>query len=192
MTISTGAQLIDLRSTLKRLGVAHGMKVAELGSGTGYFSIVAASLVGDAGRVYAIDVLKSALSAVMREARKSDLGNIVPVWSNIEVYRGARQISDKSIDIDLVINTLFQSHKHKEFLHECVRMLRPGGSMVVIDWKWRTPFGPPQEDRVDPEEVRAILEAEDLKFIENFEPGPYHFGMVFKQPVKKEQEYGLA
>lgn len=176
---ATGSELIDLRAVLERVGVEPGMTIAELGSGTGFFSLLCADMVGETGRVYAVDVLKTALAAVMREARKQNYKNIVPVWSNLEVFRGAKQIQDASVDLALVINTLFQSTNQPAFLKESVRMVRPGGKMVIVDWKHNTSFGPPDIDRVEPEEIQKVLTSLGTQFLGAFEPGQYHFGQVY-------------
>lgn len=181
MSHATGSELIDLKSILKRVGVAKGTSVAELGCGTGYFSVLASEQVGSDGRVYAIDILKSALAAVMREVRKRNIKNIVPVWSNIEVYRGARQIQDASVDVDLIINTLFMSRKHVEFMRESARMLKKGGVLVIVEWKKNGKFGPQAEDRVDPDKIKTVAQGQGLEFAEAFDAGPYHWGQVYRK-----------
>lgn len=181
MSHATGSELIDLKSILKRVGLTKGMAVAELGCGTGYFSILASDEVGSDGRVYAIDILKSALAAVMREVRKRNIKNIVPVWSNIEVFHGARQIQDGSVDVDLVINTLFMSKKHLEFMRESARMLKKGGVLVIVEWKKNGKFGPPAEDRVEPEEIKKVTVGQGLEFVEAFDAGPYHWGQIYRK-----------
>ena len=165
------------------MGVGPGMVVADLGcGGSGYFVLQAVKMVGSKGTVFGIDVLKSALSNLVSRARLADLANIVPVWSNLEIYRGARLVRDEVVDVSLLINLLFQSHRHPDILRETYRMLKPGGRLLVIDWKISgVKMGPHQEQLVHASDIRRSAEDAGLLFVEEMKPGPYHFGLIFKK-----------
>jgi len=177
-----GNELLNPAQLLERAGVTPGMRVGDFGcGGMGYFSLQAARMVGDNGIVYAIDILKSALTSVASLAKQSGLENVKTVWSNIEMA-GATKIPDHSLNVALVKNVLFQTKKREDFLREVTRCLKPGGIMMVVDWKLAgSPLGPVREDRVPPEEVRSIARGLNLKEEDSFEAGQYHFGLLFKK-----------
>lgn len=180
MQISGGNNLLNAQKILERAGVTQKMKVGDFGCGsTALFTLTAAKLVGKDGLVYAVDILKSVLMTVEERVRTQNLGNIKTVWSNLEIYKAAK-IPDNSLDFGFLINTLFQTKKDSEVVKEAARMIKPGGKLLVVDWKKiGVPFGPPIEVRVDPNEIRQAAKQIGLEEQEEFEVGPYHFGIMF-------------
>ena len=78
---------------------------------------------------------------------------------------------------------LFADYKEQfdpKVLREAVRMLKPGGTLLVIDWKQgRFPLGPLAENKITSEEVDNIALGAGLKKVKEFEAGKFHYGMVF-------------
>ncbi|MFA5051886.1 MAG: class I SAM-dependent methyltransferase [Patescibacteria group bacterium] len=173
---------LNAKDILKKLDVSHGQVVADLGCGSGYFVIEASRLVGDAGRAYAIDVQKPALSTVESKAASYGLTNIVTVWSDAEVYGGARRIKNGSVDVMLLIQLFSQTHKHQEVFREAGRMTKHDGEIAVIDWRPdRLTYGPPKARRLSTEQVKSLAMREGWKLSRELMVGSYHFGLVFKK-----------
>lgn len=180
--ISGGNELLDATEILARLGIKTGSAVADLGcGGAGHFIIPAARLVGSQTPAYAVDILKSVLRSVISKARLEGVNNIKAVWSNLENV-GSTRIKQKSLDFACLINILFQSKQHKNVLAEAVRLLKPGGKLLVVDWN-QVPasFGPPPDDRVKGEAVKKIAQELNLKLIDEFDAGNYHYGLIFEK-----------
>ena len=171
--------LFDIESILRRLGVAAKQHVAELGCGNfGFFVFPLARLVGRQGKVYAVDILKSTLEEVGREAKKANLPQISPVWSNLEVFK-ATKIETSSLDGALLVNVLHQSEKKVEILREAVRLLKRGGQLLIVEWiDTDTPFGPEAGRRVRLEALKAAVPKIGLQIKEEFAAGPYHYGLI--------------
>lgn len=174
-------ELLNPQKIMKLAGVEYGWRVADLGCGTGFIALAAARLVGDKGLVYGVDVLKSALRSVESRARLDGLTNFKAVWSNLEVY-GATKIPQGTLDLALIVNTLFQSKKHQEIIREASRLLKDGGLLLIVDWKKQgSPMGPPMNDRIDKENVKQIAQRAGFSLEQEVEPWPYHFGLVFRK-----------
>lgn len=166
---------------LKEIGVQEGMRIADFGAGYGYMSFAASNLVGNKGIVYALDVKKAVIEHIKNEIKNNGFNNIKPIWTNLELFNH-NPIKSGSMDMVLIVNMLFQSNKHKEILEEAKRVLKTGGTITVIDWKKQaTPFGPPIDERVDLEKLKQTAYNIGLNRIKEFEPGPYHFGILFKK-----------
>ena len=162
-------------------GLKPGMKVADFGSGSGYFTIIIGRLVGKEGVVTALDVVETALESVRTKARAAGLENIHYSRANLEVF-GSSGLSGESQDMVLLANILFQSNKKELIVKEAFRILKKGGSMVVIDWKkGGNGFGPPDDLRVDYVTMLSLIEREGLKFEKNINAGSFHFGMMFRK-----------
>jgi ubiquinone/menaquinone biosynthesis C-methylase UbiE len=174
--IPSGTELLNPTEILKKVGVSEGMKVADMGCGSsGHFVFPAAHMVGEKGKVYAVDILKSALAGIESRRKMEGLTNIEEIWSDIEIYKGTK-IADGSIDIVLLVN----NQPKEAMLKESARLVKNGGKLVIVDWeKIAAPFGPPTKDRIDKEETKKQVEGLGLKFEEEFKAGPYHFGLVF-------------
>jgi SAM-dependent methyltransferase len=174
------SELLDAGKILSEiLGLSTGKIVANLGAGGGMFTLQSARLVGEQGQVYAVDILKSALSDIDSKARMAGLHNIKTVWSNLEIV-GAAKINDGLADFGLLINVLFQSKKHYEILAEAARILKNGGKLLVIDWSnGDSGLIPPSDMLVNPEKTIATCAELGLVLEQQFRAGQYHFGMIF-------------
>ncbi len=163
-------------------GIQSGMSIADFGSGSGHFAILVAKIVGEAGKVYALDIQETALDSVRVKAKALGLENIETIRANLEVI-GSSGIADNSQDVVLIINTFFQSPKKTEMIEEAKRVLKNGGSLVVIDWKRAAGgFGPPDNLRTDEIAIRSLVLGEGLVFENDIDAGQFHYGMKFKKP----------
>jgi ubiquinone/menaquinone biosynthesis C-methylase UbiE len=180
MAFPSNSILLDAPAVLAKAGVRAGTTVADLGCGTsGHFVIPAARMVGAAGHVYAVDILKSVLAGVESRAKLEGATSIETVWGNCELLRGVK-IADSAVDTTLVINNLYMTKNRQTFLREAARLTKVGGKVVVIDWKpVASPLGPPAESRVSAEAVKADALAVGLKFAEAWDPAPYFWGLIF-------------
>lgn len=162
-------------------GVTEGMRVADFGSGAGYFTILLARLVGEDGVVTAVDVLDSALDTVRAKAAGEGLNNVQIIRSNLEIL-GSSGLADGSQDMLLLANILFQNKDKEAIVNEARRALKSGGRLVVIDWqKGTSGFGPPDELRSDPQTMQAMISQAGFDFVGLIDAGLFHFGMTFKK-----------
>jgi len=180
-----GAVLLNASDILRRARLDIGMTVGDFGcGGSGLFTLKAAKMVGDHGKVFAVDILKSALSSVMSKARFNGFTNILTIWSNLELYGATRAIRDGTVDFGIVVNTLHQTKRPEIALKEINRMISRNGRILIVDWMTgRASFGPTEKDLIMPDKVRAIAKALGLQEEASFEAGPYHYGLILtKQP----------
>ncbi len=182
LKISGGNILLDPYFILEQIELGAGMKMADLGCGAaGHFVIPGARIVGASGKVYAVDLLKSVLEAVKSRAKLEGVGNIETVWSNLEIY-GATDIAPGSLDVALLVNTLFQIKKRDEVFREAVRLAKSGGKVAVVEWGLgEAPMGPPPAMRLSKDAVRELARNNGLAEVKEFKAGPYHYGLIFKK-----------
>jgi len=175
-----GSALLDVNFILSKAQISENTKVADLGCGaSGFFIFPLAKLVGKRGKVYAVDILKTILETIDKRIKQENLENIKTVWSNLEIFN-ATKIESGSLDVILLVNTLYQSHKRPEILREAVRLLKKGGLLLVVEWKnIATPLGPPAEERVKADLLKAGAQKLGLKIEDEFDAGQYHYGIVF-------------
>jgi len=180
--ITGGNKLINPSMIFEKIGLESGMKIADFGcGGAGYFVLPAAEIIGNGGIAYAVDIQKIILEGIEGKAKMSGINNLKTIWSNLEIYK-ATKISDEELDIGFLINTLFQTRKYLEMFRECVRMIKSGGKLLAIDWKHiPVAFGPALEDRINKDKIKEVGLEANLKLINEFDAGHYHWGLIFKK-----------
>lgn len=176
--VGTGG-FLDPEVIVEHFGVQEGMKIADFGCGSGYFTIILAQKTGPEGRVYALDILESALDHVMSKARANKLDNIEAVRANLEVAESS-SLSDSSQDVVLLANILFQSNQKERIIKEGSRVLKKNGRIIIIDWRKGTGgFGPPDDLRASEDDIKKIAESAGLSFDGDIDASRFHFGLRF-------------
>jgi ubiquinone/menaquinone biosynthesis C-methylase UbiE len=158
---------------LGRLGLQKTMTAADFGCGSGGWSIPLAKILNE-GRVYSIDVLEGPLFVLNNSAKVAGIFNIQTMNSNVE---SGTKLIPGSCDLVLMTNLLFQCEYKKAVLNEGKRVLKPGGKILVVDWKKSQNFGP-RERSVSLEEVKIIATGLGMKVENEFVASPYHWGLV--------------
>lgn len=129
---------------------------ADVGCGIGYFTIPIARVVDN--QVYAFDLSQEMLDEVALKREEEGLDNIKLVnTSQEEDY-----IPENKIDFMLMSNLVHEVADKKEFLKKYLMGLKPGGRLVVIDFKKQSSqSGPPAAERISKAKLYKLLE-EDL------------------------------
>jgi len=165
----------DPSVNLSKLSLADGMKVVDLGAGSGFYSIEAARRVGASGRVYAVDVQKEILERIRTSGATQGLRNIEVIWANAEKIGGTK-LREGIADRVIASNILFQIEKPDEFALEIKRLLKPAGKALVIDWTQGSPLGPKTVFSAD--KAQMLFEKAGFKLEQSFMAGDHHYGLV--------------
>jgi len=118
---------------LKGVGIKRGQIVLDFGCGSGTYTISAAKIVGEQGRVYALDKDKKALDELMQKARLTGLKNVERIETSGELKFG---LADESIDVVLLFDVFHhyyfpEKDARKKLLKEIHRILKPCGFISV-------------------------------------------------------------
>jgi len=113
---------------LVEVGVRTGLAVLDFGCGSGNYVVPAANLVGEAGRVYVLDISRGALDRVEKKAKEEGLENIVQIDASVD--EGIR-LEDGTIDLMLMIDVLQEIDDKVALLDEAYRILKPGGALTI-------------------------------------------------------------
>ncbi len=167
---------------IEEFGLELGMKVADLGSGSGFYSMEAARAVGSQGKVYAVDVQQDLLSKLKENASSEGLECIEIVWGDAEKIGGTR-LKESFVDRVLATNILFQVDDKDALATEVWRILKPGGKLLVVDWT--DSFGGlgPQSSQVFPaDEAKKLFSGKNFSHLKDISAGEHHYGVIFKKP----------
>lgn len=114
---------------LEATGVKPGMTIGEVGAGRGYFTFWLSRTVGEAGKVYANDIDRSALSEIERRSADEKITNIETVLGFIEDPR----LPVASLDMVFMVNAFHDLARPVELLANLLPSLKPGGTVVIMD-----------------------------------------------------------
>jgi len=127
-----GREVYDRRDTiLSATGVKPGMHVADVGAGTGLFSLMFAERVGETGKVYAVDISPTFVQNIEQRARSARFSNVTGIV-NTQLDSG---LSANSVDLVFICDTYHHFEQPATMLASIAQALRPGGSLVVIDFE---------------------------------------------------------
>ena len=108
--------------------VAEGQTFLDYGCGTGCFSIPAARMVGESGKVFALDCFPRQLEVVTRRSRKEGLTNIEVILSECDTG-----LPDACVDVVWMCDVLHEVQDRRAVLEEVHRVLRREGTLVIHD-----------------------------------------------------------
>lgn len=171
----------DPVENLKNLDIKEGFKVADFGAGSGFYTLGLTGRVGTTGRVYAIDVQKDLLEKLKNRAKEDRLDNLEVIWADLDVLGGTR-LPNSSLDAVVISNVLFQSENRDNLTAEALRVLKPDGEALVIDWADSYGgLGPRPDQIIKPDLAEAMFTKNGFALIKSFDAGPHHWGLLFKK-----------
>jgi len=119
------------KEILAALKLKPGMKVADVGAGTGLFARLMARRVGSCGKIYAVDISEEFLDHIRKTARAECLKNIQTVVCQPDSV----ELPPHSVDLVFICDT----YHHFEYPYKTMRSiheaLKPGGEVVLIDFQ---------------------------------------------------------
>ena len=167
-------------AVIRALGVAAGMTVADLGAGTGYFSVPLAKVVGAEGRVLAIDVEPKLVDYMKERAAKASLPQMVPVLAQTDDPR----LPARGVDLVLIVDTWHHIDDRLHYLAKVAAGLKPGGRVAVVDFKKGDfPVGPPDAHKLTSDAVTAEFVAAGWTLASHWDELSYQYVLVFTPPA---------
>ncbi|MFC1942750.1 class I SAM-dependent methyltransferase [Chloroflexota bacterium] len=137
-------------------GLTSGMTCIDFGSGTGTFSLPMIDLVGDEGKVFAVDNSAEMLAHIRLKKPPQNL-----VLVNSDATRTG--LNDRIADICLLAFILHEVKQPGNLITEASRLLKPDGKLVVVEWKAdMDSLGPPRKNRISQEQIKLLFEQVSL------------------------------
>jgi SAM-dependent methyltransferase len=133
------------------LALSPTASVADIGAGTGYFSVRIAKAI-PRGTVYAVDVEPSMVDYIRKRAAGDRLKNIVPVLTG-----AATANLPKPIDVALIVDTYHHLPNRAVYFRDLKKSLAAGGRVAVVDFRKDAPDGPPPEFRFEADQIVAEM-----------------------------------
>jgi len=122
-------QKLHIDKVMDALGITAGKVVADIGAGSGWFTVRAAKRVTESGRVYAVEINPEAIRHIEERAEKENLKNVKTVLGKED----SPQLPAASVDAVLMLKTYHEIAKPVELLRNLRAALRPGARVGIID-----------------------------------------------------------
>ncbi|RKT43938.1 putative methyltransferase [Thiocapsa rosea] len=129
---SDGREVYDRRfEILEALKVRPGMRIADVGAGSGLYTMLFAEAAGPTGRVFAVDISESFVTAIAARAAQAGLGNVLPVLSQ----QKSTELPPGSVDLVFTSDTYHHFEYPRAMLDSIRAALVPGGILAIIDFR---------------------------------------------------------
>ncbi|MDH3358227.1 MAG: methyltransferase domain-containing protein [Desulfobacteraceae bacterium] len=172
--------LVDSKKLFSELRLKENTTLLDLACGSGAYSIAASEYIGEEGLIYAVDLWKEGIDNLLKEVKIKQINNIHANIADISIHI---PMESSCIDVCLmatVLHDLIQDDTDQETLGELKRVLKPNGSLAIIEFKKiEGPPGPPIQIRISPEKLDAILFSHDFRKVLTTDIGPYNYLSIF-------------
>src|SRR5262249_10996721 len=156
---------------IRALEIKPGEVIADLGSGSGYFT---RRLAAHAAKVYAVDIDSGLLTILKKDAQ-----------ANVETVLAAPddpKLAVGSVDTVFICEVLHHIENRPAYLAKLAKTLKPGGRIVVIDFvKGKKTHGPPEEMKLSEDQVRQEFAAAGFGNVQNNDFLPYQYFLTFRR-----------
>jgi SAM-dependent methyltransferase len=162
---------------LDAMSIADAAVVADIGAGSGWFTVRLARRVGPNGRVYAQDVQPEMLAAITRRVQREGLANVRPVLG-----RGSDPHLPAGVALDgvLVVGVVHEIEDRVTLFHNLGTALKPGGRLGVVDFRpGDSGPGPDAADRVAAEVIEGEATRAGLRLLRAETFLPFQYFLIF-------------
>lgn len=158
---------------ISTLALKPGQTVADIGSGTGYFSVRLAKSAAHP-RVYGADIEAGMVKYLRDRAAKDGLSNIIAIQAAADTPN-----LPEPVDLILIVDTYHHIGNREAYFRRLARSLKPGGRIAIIDFRADSPEGPPKEFRFAPEKFKSEMAHAGYRLLAQYDFLPRQQFLIF-------------
>lgn len=148
-----------LADLFQRMDLSPGDSVADIGAGRGFLTVRLASIVGESGRVYAVEISEESLEHLSSRKSASGLDQIRIVEGAIDDPR----LPEASLDAVIIINSYHEMTEYESMLRHIRESLQEGGRLVILDSYSQARKAQSREAQTEEHEISPDLIQKDLQ-----------------------------
>ena len=152
--------------------------VADIGSGTGYFSVRLAHMVPQ-GRVYGVDIEPDMVKYLSERAKRDGLKNL----TSVKGTPGDPLLPEK-VDLIFMVDTYHHIENRDRYFRALQDSLKPEGRIAIIDFRMDSAEGPPKSARSAPEAIKAELNRAGYTLVKEHGFLPNQYFLIFQSAKK--------
>jgi ubiquinone/menaquinone biosynthesis C-methylase UbiE len=160
LTLESGRRMesLEIEEVVTQMRLESGQLVADIGAGTGIFSVPLARAVGRDGMVLSVEVDPGFLPLIREKAAQGNVDNVLPVLGQFEDPRLPRG----DVDVAFFHDVLHHIQDRAGYLQAVARYVKPGGRVVIVDYDMNVP-GVPHSNQpemlIGPDQVDGWMRA---------------------------------
>lgn len=159
---------------IEALRLPPGASVADIGAGTGYFTVRLAKAV-PSGTVYAVDIEPAMLEHIRGRAAAGGMDNVATVLAD-----AASPNLPKPVDSIVVVDTYHHIPNRIAYFGALAKSLAPGGRVAIIDFRKDAPEGPPPQFRFEADQIVREMEQAGFRLDAKHDFLPRQHFLVFR------------
>lgn len=167
------------RLLLESLKIRPGDRIADIGAGSGYFTFRLSKLVGEEGKIYAVDIQAEMLTLIRNKAKELGV-------DNIELVQGtplSPKLPEASVDLILMVDVYHEFSHPWEMTVEMLNALKPGGRIVFVEYRLEDPTVPIKlVHKMSEKQVRKEMAVHDCEWVETIDVLPRQHIVIFRKP----------
>jgi ubiquinone/menaquinone biosynthesis C-methylase UbiE len=161
---------------MEALAIKPGEVIADIGSGSGYFTLRMARHVGEKGHVYGVDVNPDMIRHLNERIRDGGVLNVSTILA-----RPDDPLVPQAVDRFVIVDVWHHVDDQPKYLGLMKTRLKPGGEVVMIDFHKRDlPVGPPLAMKISRDDLIAQMEKHGFKVAREHTFLPYQYFLVFE------------
>jgi ubiquinone/menaquinone biosynthesis C-methylase UbiE len=175
----------DCKTMLAALHVKPGDVVCDLGCGNGFYTLKLAKLVGDKGKVVAVDIQREMLELLKDRAAEEKISNIEPVLGTTVDPK----VPANSIDLMLLVDVYHEFSNPEEMLSAIRKSLKPSGRVALAEFRAEDPNVPIKPlHKMSKAQIMKEFPPNGFKLVEEFDKLPWQHLMFFERSDGPQSE----
>jgi len=166
---------------LKNLAIQPGIVIADIGAGSGYHSTLLSKMVGNNGKVCAVDVEPEMVAYLKDRIKLEGHKNIIPVLSTEQKV----SLPANSMDMMLLVDVYHEFSFPYEMALSMLEALKPGGKLVLVEFRAEDSNVPIKTiHKMDEQQAVKEFKASGFLFEKNIDNLPWQHCLIFRKPKK--------
>ncbi|OYP39218.1 class I SAM-dependent methyltransferase [Rhodopirellula sp. MGV] len=172
----------DCQKMLENLGVKPGMTICDMGCGNGFYSLKLAEMVGEEGKVLAVDIQAEMLRLLKARAEEQGIDNIELILGDIDNPK----LPEGKVDLVMCVDVYHEFSHPEEMLAGMRKALKPDGKIVLLEFRMEDPKVPIRTlHKMSKEQILKEYKANGFHLAKEFDDLPWQH-MMFFEKAKEE------
>ncbi|MCI0641701.1 MAG: class I SAM-dependent methyltransferase [Gemmataceae bacterium] len=168
---------------LPPLKIKPGDAVADIGAGSGFYTMKLADAVGPKGKVYAVDIQPEMLDIIKKRVKAANVTNVELVHNTVTELK----LPANSIDLMFLVDVYHEFSHPFEMTEEMVKALKPGGRVVFVEFRLEDEKVPILEvHRMSEKQVKREMAGHMLKHTKTLNHLPWQHVIIFEKIVESK------
>jgi ubiquinone/menaquinone biosynthesis C-methylase UbiE len=164
------------QAVIEALAIEPGQTIADLGAGSGYYSLRIAPIVGPRGKVLAVDVQRAMIASIEARARREGVANVETILASAD----DPHLPPASVDLVFMVDVYHELEYPYEVMRHVREALKPGGRVALVEYRKEDPTVPIKEvHKMSEQQIIRELTAAGFKHLRTVRTLPLQHVVLF-------------